>query len=80
MSDSDIQSSDDEDTVSGDGDSDTEGEFVDLTTEANQAWLDEPGPSFTPLHKLEDEDEIEERREEIREAYRNVVGEEPDDI
>jgi hypothetical protein len=51
--------------------------IIDLTTEANQAWLDEPN-SWTPYRLLDDEQAKERRDERLDEAYRNIVGEEPE--
>ena len=35
---------------------------ISLTDEANMCWLDEPGPSRTPLSQVSDPEEIEQRR------------------
>ena len=61
------------------GSNDADGEVIDLTTEANQTWLDEPA-TWTPYRLLEDEEAKEEREEKLDEIYREVVGEDPDDV
>lgn len=53
-----------------------EADVVALDDEANQTWMDNPGPSQTPLSQLDDEDEIRRRREQVT---RQIAELEPDE-
>lgn len=57
--------------------SESDDAIIDLTTEPNQTWLDESS-SWTPYRLLDDEQAKERRDERLNEAYRNIVGEEPE--
>lgn len=53
-----------------------EADVVALDDEANQTWMDNPGPSQTPSSQLDDEDEIRRRREQVT---RQIAELEPDE-
>lgn len=50
-----------------------------LDDEGNQTWLNEPGPSRTPLSQIEDEKEIERRFEEIKEKLEDLEDDPEED-
>jgi hypothetical protein len=56
---------------------DYKNKFVDLTTPANQTWLDGPS-SRKPLRLLEDEVAIKQWCPETDESYSEITGEEPE--
>ena len=57
-----------------DNGADGDGEVINLTDEANQTWLDEPGPSEVPLRLLKSEAAKQDRRDRIDAIHREIVG------